>query len=221
MLVSKKTYKEIKKYLEEHEVINVHWDAGNDSTCLDFHGFSSDELWDVMVDEYDLPNATGGYHVYGDGEIKMVDDEIVFTTIKKEVDPEDSPILYFDLPNVVEALKNKEYHHSFKVVYDFNNSGSIDWSLVDDRNSFGFKYTEEDFKWLLSTIEQDIEDGLGDTELNDSLEIRSGAVEIKYIKELEEYNKAFEKYNKAFEISGRFYTEEITETEIEDTIECE
>ena len=121
MILSKKDFDIIKFALENaNNYCDVNWDCGNDSTCVNIELYlpvknttynavefnnAISNLIDEMINEYDLPNATGGYHVSGDGTINLVNGEMFFNILYNEYDPESGPVVE-DYPTPDELIKN-------------------------------------------------------------------------------------------------------------------
>lgn len=160
MEISKELYQELKDFLIAHNnSIQINWDAGNDSTCVDCEFDNSDFIHEV-IHHFDLPNATGGYAEYGNGTINLVNDEIVIDIINEKVDPETSETLEIDAEDIIKKLKqrgimldflNEKFHHDFTIQLYLNEDDLDLW--INDSTIKGFRYNNSNLKTITEHFE--------------------------------------------------------------------
>lgn len=187
--LSEKNYNELSALIDKYTEIGVIWDCGNDSTCIDFscgeldmHYTKPDslgeELFDAMVAAYDLPNATGGYHIQSNSLIIYKDDnnDICFSGSYVELDPETKDSYFpFDRKNkedlsflkkaeaeIADIIGDREYNIPDITLIFSNSWGGL--SLDHDVRT-GQVFTDSEIRAVFghkNNIEIDLEDALYD-----------------------------------------------------------
>lgn len=199
MNLSKKAYEELKDYLLEED-INFTWDCGNDSTLIDFGGFddSYDEVFDYFVETYDLPNATSGFYITGQGTITIDEEGVISYSVQaEEVDPEDPYVETFDLPLALSEFSKKEYKYDIEVELELSHINELELKTVEDYDfytriepkyvEYGVPYQIHHFSDILKIAVKEVKDMSKDIDNgveNETLNYLK--IQLQYVKSDEE-----------------------------------
>jgi len=104
-------YEMLRKHIEKHgKPIRINWECGNDSRYLDFNNFDkevSQDLYNSIIDFFDLPDSTNGFMTYGDGSIELLDDKLI---MKIEINESDNISDGFNNINIFKVIEEEDFN---------------------------------------------------------------------------------------------------------------